>query len=239
MISIIIPAYNEEDRIAATLHALLAQTERDVEIIVVDNGSTDRTTEIARQFPVQVLHEKRKGTMWSCECGRKQARGEIIVRLDADCIPPPDWLERGAAHFRNPRVVSVSGPYAYTDGGAAFESVSSFVQRWIYPLTNWWLNLTRSGGVMIGGNSFMRTSALAHIGGFDTSIVFYGDDTDIVKRLSVLGTTVFDRDLIVLSSARRFKNEGYLQTAGRYLKAFLCITVATKKLHGNKTDSTN
>lgn len=229
MISVIIPAYNEEERIAATLRAVISQNERDVEIIVVDNNSTDRTAEIARQFPVQVLEEKQRGTMWSCECGRKQARGDIIVRLDADCVPPPDWLTRGAHYFSNPHVVSVSGPYAYTDGGAVFHAISFFVQGCIYPLTNWWLNLFHSGGVMIGGNSFMRASTLEQIGGFDTSIVFYGDDTDIVKRLSAFGKTVFDRNLTIVSSARRFKNEGYLQTAGRYLKAFLGMTARSKK----------
>ena len=98
-ISIIIPAYNEEAFLAATLQAIFSQDYEHFEVLVVDNGSSDRTAEIARTFPVRLLHEKRQGTMWACECGRKQATGDIIVRMDADCLPPSDWLRRGVAHF--------------------------------------------------------------------------------------------------------------------------------------------
>src|SRR6266851_3119714 len=98
-VSVIIPAHNEEDYIAATLKAVCAQDYPDFEVILINNAGTDRTAEIARQFPVTIINEQRKGTMWACERGQQEAQGEIIVRMDADCLPDKDWLKKGAAFF--------------------------------------------------------------------------------------------------------------------------------------------
>ncbi|MFA6307205.1 MAG: glycosyltransferase family A protein, partial [Patescibacteria group bacterium] len=97
--SVVIPAHNEEKNISATIRALLAQSHPDFEIIVVNNASTDRTAEIAEGFPVKVVHESRKGLLWARERGRLEATGDIVVNIDADCLPDEDWLSRGTAHF--------------------------------------------------------------------------------------------------------------------------------------------
>ena len=230
-ISVIIPAYNEEARIAAALEALRAQTYPEFEIIVVDNASTDRTAEVARSFPnVTVVREDRKGTMWACERGRTEASGDIIVRMDADCIPDPTWLERGARHFREDRRVAiVSGPYEFYDAAGIFPIVSSFAQRYLFVVVNLALRLAGRGGVTMGGNTFVRAESLERAGGFNTDIVFYGDDTDLPLRLSRFGRCIFSPALTIPSSARRFKEHGTIKLTLTYWYHFFKVILSPRK----------
>src|ERR1035437_9351910 len=147
-ISVIIPAYNEEKYLSKTLEAILTQDYTDFEVIVVDNASTDRTSDIAKSFSkVKVLFEGNKGTMWACERGRKQAIGEIIVRMDADCLPEKDWLSKGAAFFKDDKTVGVSGPYDYYDAEKIFRYFSIHFQRIIYRLANVLVQSFKKGAV--------------------------------------------------------------------------------------------
>ena len=229
-ISVIIPAYNEEKSLSKTLGAILAQDYPDFEVILVDNASTDGTLEVARSFPaVKALVEKNKGTMWACERGRKEATGEIVVRMDADCLPPKDWLVRGGAHFRNQKVSAVTGPYDYFDAKPFFRHFSLYFQKYIYRLTNWITQLLGIGAVMIGGNSFMRGSALEAVGGFNTSFIFYGDDTNTAKNMAMKGWVVLDPNLIMPTSARRFEKEGFLKIHMKYLSGFLKVLFSSTK----------
>jgi glycosyltransferase involved in cell wall biosynthesis len=230
-ISVIIPAYNEEKYLKQTLEAILAQDYPDFEVIVVDNASTDGTSEAAQSFTdVKVLFEGNKGTMWACERGRKEAVGDIIVRMDADCLPKKDWLSKGAAFFSDPKVVVVSGPYDYFDASPFFRSMSLFIQKYIFvPINAVFQILRLRAGITVGGNTFMRASALARIGGFNTSITFYGDDTDLPKRMSKLGKVVFSRRMIMQTSARRFKDEGIVKLQARYLFHFFKVIFQDNK----------
>ena len=219
-LSVIIPAHNEEKRLPDTLRAVLRQDHPDFEVIVIDNASTDRTADVARGFNVIVIHEGNKGTLWACEAGRKAASGEVIVRTDADCLPEPDWLSRGAKHLNDPRVVGATGPYDYHDANPSFRSLSLFTQRYIYRHINIIFQKARIGSMLIEGNSFMRAQTLEDIGGFDTRFVFYGDGTDTAKRMSRFGHIVFDTGLTMKTSARRFKSQGFLTVTAKYLYHF-------------------
>jgi glycosyltransferase involved in cell wall biosynthesis len=229
-ISVIIPAYNEEKYLSKTLEAILAQDYLDFEVIVVDNASTDKTAEIARLFPkVKVVSESRKGTMWACERGRKEATGEIIVRMDADCLPEKDWLAKGSAFFKDDKVVGVSGPYDYYDAEKLFRYFSVHFQKILYSLANILVRAMKNGGVMIGGNSFMRANTLANAGGFNTSFIFYGDDTDTAIRLSRHGRIVFNSTLVMKTSSRRFKKEGATSLTARYIFHFFKVIFSSSK----------
>lgn len=221
-VSVIIPAYNEEATISGAIESLRAQTFKDFEIIVIDNASKDHTAEVARGLGVIVVSEDRKGTMWACERGRKEARGEIIVRMDADCRPDRSWLSRGVEYFTDPRVSAVSGPYDYYDATRSFRITSLFTQNYIYRPINTILQwpFVKHGAITIGGNTFMRKTALEAAGGFNTSLTFYGDDTDTAKRLAKHGHVVFDGKLLMKTSARRYKAQGMIHLQTRYLYHF-------------------
>jgi glycosyltransferase involved in cell wall biosynthesis len=181
-VSIIIPALNEEKSIRLTLQAALAQDfpEDEYEIIVVDNGSTDDTAQIAGSFPkVLVCCEPRRGLSFARECGRKHAQGEILVNLDADCIPPPRWLKTGIKYFSNPAVVAAGGLYDYYDGTPWFRFIAApMAQKLVAytPIHLFLQYLLRKGGRLAGGNSFIRAETMRQIGGFDTSSPFIGED---------------------------------------------------------------
>jgi glycosyltransferase involved in cell wall biosynthesis len=96
---VVVPAFNEQERLGATLAALAAQTDTDFTLLVVDNGSTDATVEVARRFrapfPVEVLTEPEKGVGSAVDTGFRHAiaRGAVhLARTDADCLPRPGWV---------------------------------------------------------------------------------------------------------------------------------------------------
>ena len=79
-----------------------------------------------------------------------------------------------------------------------------------------------------GGNFVLRRDALEKIGGFNTAISFYGEDTDIARRMNQVGEVKFTFDLKMFSSARRLKKEGMLTIAGRYTMNYLWTTFRKK-----------
>ena len=93
-VSVVIPAYNEAKNIGACLDAILAQTVKPDEIIVVDNNSTDQTAEIARAKGARVITEKVQGITAARSAGFDAAQYDIIARTDSDTIVNPDWIEK-------------------------------------------------------------------------------------------------------------------------------------------------
>jgi glycosyltransferase involved in cell wall biosynthesis len=92
---VVVPAYQEEARIGATLAALRAQTDRDFRLLVVDNGSIDDTARIAREAGAEVIVETEKGVGCAVDTGFRYAisnGARWLARTDADCLPRPGWL---------------------------------------------------------------------------------------------------------------------------------------------------
>jgi glycosyltransferase involved in cell wall biosynthesis len=112
IISIIVPVFNGEKTIRNCLEALVNQTypaER-YEIIVVDNGSYDNTVNIVEEFPVRLLFEKRAHNSYMARnLGIKQAKAEVIVFIDADCIAEKDWLANLVEPFHDENIGVVAG----------------------------------------------------------------------------------------------------------------------------------
>ena len=93
-ISVIIPAYNASRYLAQCLECLFFQSFKLLEIIVIDDGSTDNTTQIARQFPVKLIEQKNKGVSAARNAGINAASGEYIHFLDADDIINLNFYEK-------------------------------------------------------------------------------------------------------------------------------------------------
>jgi GT2 family glycosyltransferase len=112
-VSIVMPAYNAEATIGTALRSLLAQESAfSREIIVVDDGSTDRTAEIAESFEaVRVIRQSNAGPAVARNAGVEAAGSEIVLFIDSDCEASPDWLDTMLEPFANDRVSGVKGAY--------------------------------------------------------------------------------------------------------------------------------
>jgi len=225
-ISVIIPAYNEENYIGDCIRSVLKYAPENLaEIIVVNNASTDKTAEVASQFPkVRVVSEPQKGLTKARQRGLQEARGDILAYVDADNRIDSGWFNVLNREFgNNPRLVGLSGPYYYNFP----EPKSRLVKVWRRSWLNLWywfvytISGSRKGYVFHGGNFAARKQTLEAIGGFDTSIEFYGEDTNIARRLREAGDVRFVRDFWVSSSTRRFVSEGLVVTGVRYLANYL------------------
>jgi cellulose synthase/poly-beta-1,6-N-acetylglucosamine synthase-like glycosyltransferase/peptidoglycan/xylan/chitin deacetylase (PgdA/CDA1 family) len=111
-VSIVVPAYNEAEVIEAATRSLAASDYPDVEVIVVDDGSTDGTGRLAEDLGlerVRVLHEENRGKPGALNLGIAAARHELIVTVDADTLFEPGTLRRLVQPFRDARVGAVAG----------------------------------------------------------------------------------------------------------------------------------
>ena len=232
-LSFVVPAYNEETYLPACLESVLAQSRElgdQVEIIVVNNASTDRTREVALKYPgVCVVDEPRKGLTYARQAGFTASKGELIANVDSDSRLTPGWVDTVLTTFaEEPKLVALSGPFVYYDLSPRQRvSVQVFYAAafLVYALNRWVL---RAGSMVQGGNFVLRRDALVKIGGFNTAIAFYGEDTDIARRLNCVGKVKFTFDLKMFSSARRLKQEGMLTIAARYTINYLWTTFRKK-----------
>ena len=220
-LSFVVPAYNEEAYLPDCLESILQQTQdlaEPVEIIVVNNASTDRTREVALGYPgVRVVDEPRKGLTFARQAGSAASTGELVANVDSDSRLTPDWVAKVLKAFgEDSRLAALSGPFIYYDLTSQ-QRVSVwlfYVAAYVIYVLNRYI--LRAGGMVQGGNFVLRRTALEEIGGFNTAISFYGEDTDIARRVAKVGDVRFTFDLKMYSSARRLKKEGMLTMAGRY-----------------------
>lgn len=196
LISVVVPTYNEKSSIGRCLTALKNQTfpQKDYEIIVVDNNSTDRTTQIVRKTRVKVFSEKKQGYVFALIKGCSRAKGEIIAITDADTLVSRNWLEKIYQAFQqNPQI-------AYLGGKAIFKP-KIFLSILIEPIWNlgcWLL------GFGPGFNLAFRKRVYRKIGGFRKEINF-DTDVDFCLRARKEGKVVFLWDNPVVSSSRHFQ----------------------------------
>ena len=241
-LAFVIPAYNEEALIAKCLTSVVAEIERsgvDADIIVVNNASSDRTGEIARSFPtVRVVDEPLKGLVNARDAGFAASEGyELIANIDSDTIVPAGWLDIVRDEFaRDPRLVCLSGPYVYYD----MSLWSRFLVGMFYGLTYliYLLNryVLRVGSVVQGGNFVFKRAAWQQVGGYDRSIVFFGEDTDVAVRLSKVGGVKWTFKFKMKTSGRRLEKEGVFRTAGTYTLNFFWVTFRGKPATKAHTD---
>lgn len=116
-LSIVIPAYNEEDQLKNCLDSIAKQTVMPDEVIIVDNNSSDRTAEIAKSYPfVKVITEKKQGRIFAQVTGFDNVSSELIGRLDADSRISPDWVETAKNYMtKNQNVQAITGACTFYD----------------------------------------------------------------------------------------------------------------------------
>lgn len=200
MISIVIPALDEEKLFPACLDSLRKQDySGEYEVIVADNGSRDKTVEIARSFGARVIAcSGGKSVFFARQTGADVARGDIIAQADADTIYPPDWLKRISSWFTDHETVAVTGRYAYWDPPYWWALEHNF-RHYINILTSKLFGRP----LFISGATFaFRRQAFVTAGGY-RGISYAPDQIGMAERLSRLGKVKYDQKLRILTSSRR------------------------------------
>lgn len=209
-VSIIIPAFNEQDHIVDCLVNATRQSVMPYEVIVVDNRSTDRTAALVRRFmnehpdaPVRLESQnKEQGLIPTRNYGFAKARGDIYGRLDADCMLKPDWVEVVTRIFtEDPQAMAATGPAVYYDMPArrvAFEGDDA-VRRITYRSDD-------NNVLLFGSNMALRRQAWESIEGTvcrDRADVMH-EDIDVSLHLMDAGLkSVYSSKMICGVSARR------------------------------------
>lgn len=228
-LAFVVPAYNEEALIGGCLQAIVTQIAASgcaAEVVVVNNASTDRTGEIARSFPtVTVVDEPKKGLVNARHAGLSASTAELVANVDADTLLPEGWIEAVLAHFdRDPTLVALSGPFIYHDLpllSRAWVRVFYYAAFLIYGINRF---VFRTGSMLQGGNFVFRRSSWLAVGGFDRSISFYGEDTDVARRLSKVGRVRWTFTLPMYASGRRLQEEGVIITGLRYTVNYFWVS---------------
>ncbi len=233
-LSFVIPAYNEENYVGnciASVQKELERSSKEAEIIVINNASTDRTAEAARKYKsVRVIDEPNKGLVHARQRGLKEASGDLLAYLDADCILNEGWIDAVFKEFEKESVVALSGPRHYYDM-PKLKKILADNGWWFAPVT-----YRLVGYMILGGNFVARRDALEKMGGFNTDIKFYGEDTDIARRLNEFGKVVFKMDFLVQSSGRRLMKEGVFKTYWVYAANYTWEVFFKKPLTKNYQD---
>lgn len=217
-ISLVICAHNEEAYIGQCLESALKNSKGKLsEILVINNASTDKTKEVAEKYPnVRVVYEGKKGQVRARQRSFSEVKGDIIAYMDADTMMPEGWIDILIREFENnTKLVCLSGPYIFYD----FSKRQNFLCLVYWYLFAYPIYLI-VGYMAVGGNIVIRRDTLEKMNGFDTSIEFYGEDTNIARRASKFGKVKFRLDFVMLSSARRLVSQGILKTAFVYILNF-------------------
>lgn len=207
MISVIIPAYNEEKRIERSLSALTSQTvPREMyEIIVVDGGSQDQTRKIAADYADQVFIQESQRVAGARNDGFTRSRYDLVATTDADSIVAPNWVESVIRSFSDPEVILSFGPVT---------SIDKTPENRRYSLL--FNGLMRFGAMTnlyyytLGCNTAFRKQALIEAGMY--RILDAGDDLEIAVRMRKLGRVKFAPDMKVGFDFRRYDQFGFWKT---------------------------
>ena len=232
-ISLVIPAYNEEKCIGECLdHAIKHAGNKFLEIIVIDNASKDKTRQIAEGKGVKVAHEKRKGLTRARQRGFIEAKGDILAYVDADTKMPEGWFETVLEEFsKDPNLAALSGPYIYYDISPFNKFLVKLYWKFL-AIPSYYI----SGYMVVGGNFAIRKSVLDKMNGFDTTIEFYGEDTNIARRASKFGKVKFRIDFPMHTSGRRLTGYGVFKMALIYGSNFLSEAILHRPLGRKYTD---
>ncbi|MCM3656752.1 glycosyltransferase [Agromyces mediolanus] len=221
-ISVVIPCLDDAAMLRACLAALAGQTRPPDEVIVVDNGSRDDSAAVALAAGARVVTQPRRGIWPATAAGFDAARGELLARLDADSVPPSDWLARVEERMaRTDAPTAVTGPGRFY-GGTAF---TRWVARYLYIGGYFWaIGILLGHPPLFGSNYALRADAWRELRGIvhrDRADVH--DDLDLAWWLRPGMSVAYEPTLVVEVSARPFDSWAAL---GRRLRmAFHTLAV--------------
>ncbi|RKY56214.1 MAG: hypothetical protein DRP89_01805 [Candidatus Neomarinimicrobiota bacterium] len=187
-VSVIIPVYNAEKTIVQTLKGLENQTRKDFEVVIVDDGSTDNSSKSVTEFKnqselsIKLIHQENSGPANARNLGVRYSKGDIIIFLDSDCIPPKNWVEE--------MVKPLSGKIVGCNCGYRVKNKESLIARYIdYEIAKRHERLIGKSIDTIGTYSASLIKNIFNkTGGFDTQYrAASGEDFDLAFNIRRMG----------------------------------------------------
>lgn len=203
-VSVIIPARNEARHLPGLLDSIkgLDYPRGNLEVIVVDNGSTDRTPEIAESFGARVLRDDTGSVAGLRNLGARHATGGLLAFVDADCIVSRDWLKTAAPYYERHQIAAWGAPPVPPDD-------STWVQR------TWYVVRRKEKSVqevdwLESMNLFVRKEQFLSVDGFNEALATC-EDVDLCYRMARFGKILADAGLEVI-------HKGEARTLGEFVR---------------------
>jgi glycosyltransferase involved in cell wall biosynthesis len=250
LVSVIIPCYNGEAFLKDAVESALAQTYDRVEIVVVDDGSTDGSAEIARKFPVRYVRRPNRGLTASRNLGIRESLGSYIIFLDADDRLKPDAVESGLRILsQRPECAMAVGDHLFIseDGSHLADSQKDCIAALHYEA------LLKSNFIEMISSVVFRRSVLDAVGGFDTGLRV-AEDYELYLRIARVypicchpavvaeyrmhhSNVSHNSELMLTTTLRVLKSQARHIRGARRLFAFLQGTRNWRKQYGRKLAS--
>ena len=212
-VSVVVPAYNAESTIGPLLESLLQLDYLDFEVIVVDDGSKDRTGEIVRRYPVRLIEQPNRGASAARDAGLRAASAEIVAYADSDVTVTREWLQNLVEPFSDPTVAATTGRTIFLR--------NEHVTSWLRSLDIERRNANRRTYTRLanGPNSAFRRAVLLEVGGFDPRW-YHAEDTEVSYRVWQKGYRIRYVPLAVVHHVPEGDWRNYLRKRYRDAKAF-------------------
>lgn len=215
-LTIVIPAYNEQDYLPACLDSVAAQSVMPAEVIVVDNNSTDETVKIAESYSfVKVLKEEKQGVFFAARTGFRAASGDIIGRIDADTLLAEDWAENVLDKMADRSVAALTGPVSYYDMPLPHSNYwfDHVMRQLVYRLAY------AKSPFLYGSNLALRRDIWRRLAGSLCIQQDIHEDIDLAIHVREAGgKIVYEKSLLSGASGRRY-NDG-VKSFGGYIAMY-------------------
>ncbi|MFN0157872.1 MAG: glycosyltransferase [Bacteroidota bacterium] len=224
-ISVIVPTLNEEKLLDKMLGQFTPELCRqfNLEIVVSDGGSTDRTLEIARRHQCTVVenHDRLKQTIsLGRNIGAQHATGDVFIFLNADTLirNPPHFFCRMTEELADKKIA------AFTCSVGIYPEEEKFSDRLFHGFYNWLFAMMNVIGMGMGRGEchVIRRAVFNTVGGYASGIAA-GEDYDMFRRLKDIGRIKFLKELRVYESPRRYRKYGYLYVSASWFMNFLAV----------------
>ncbi len=211
-VSLYIPCFNVATTLVRCIEGVQHQTYPVAEVLIIDDGSSDHTLEIASRYPVRLVrHARNQGLAAARNTAFREARCDIVAALDADCVADPHWLAQLLPVFDNPQVAMA--------GGRLVETMrTTLADRWrtAHMSQDWGMMRLVNPRFMYGNNSLSRKAAVLAVGGYNERYRTNGEDVDLSRRLYMQGYQMVYDPTASVSHLRQDTLASILRTYRRY-----------------------
>jgi len=215
LISVIVPAYNEQHYIKKCLESLMNQdlAKTFYEIIVIDNASTDKTSQIVKKLPVKLVYEPERSVVKARQRGVNEALGSIVASADADTIYPTNWLTNIKKIFDNNKDTVCIVGWIHPSNQNSIVRFTVCLTQTINLLIN---KITGKTLFSFAANMAFKKQILEKIGGYPIHLPQLGDQGYVVSKFSKFGKIDVNYKISCTTSSRRYENSNSIITFIKY-----------------------